>query len=58
VQNKDDETMKCPKTIFAPSRNIYRQMIRAVAEKKESQSDDVFLLRFGLMENYIEYLNR
>jgi len=47
-----------PKMIFIPDKNIIRTMMRGIIEKREDESDDSFLLKFGLIENLKSYLEK
>ena len=44
-----------PKLIFVPSQEIIRTMIRALVEWGNKEPENIFLLRFGLLENPIAY---
>ena len=44
-----------PKLIFVPSQDIIRTMIRALVEWGNKEPENIFLLRFGLLENPIAY---
>lgn len=48
---------KAPKMIFLPEKNVCQIMIRAVINKKSTENDDMFLLRFGLVENPNSFFN-
>ena len=46
-----------PKCIFVPSRRMLRKMVKALLRKKPEESQVDFLLKFGLLDNPIKYLN-
>ena len=46
VKNK-----KPPKCIFVPTIPLLRSMIRAVVDREPNESETLFLLRFGLIQN-------
>ena len=45
------ENIKSPQTIFIPSKEVLRKMIRAVIKFGECKDRARFFLRFGLVEN-------
>jgi hypothetical protein len=43
------ENIKAPKCVFKPSLNLMRTMIKAILKFGNSDSDQTFFLRFGLL---------
>jgi len=49
---KKKETVKPPKCVFVPNKEVMRSMIKALVKYGSKDSDEVFLLRFGLITNW------
>ena len=47
---KEKRNIKPPKCIFLPSREIVRAMIRAIMKWGNSDTEEAFFLRFGLLD--------
>jgi hypothetical protein len=54
----EKRNMQPPKCIFVPSKKIVRTMIRAMAEYGATDSEECFLLRFGLLEDPNWYIKQ
>jgi hypothetical protein len=55
---KEHRNIKPPKCIFVPSKKIVRIMIKAMAEFATRDSQECFLLRFGLLDDPNWYLKQ
>ena len=45
-----------PRCIFVPDQRVFRQLIKAVVTKRSKETDEVFLLRLGLIDNPHAYM--
>ena len=54
---KCDIDQRPPKCIFVPSQEVIRVFIRKLAKKKDSESDEMFCLKFSLFMDTEKILN-
>jgi len=47
---KNKEPVKPPKCVFVPSKDVMRSMIKALVKYGKRDSREMFLLRFGLID--------
>ena len=57
-QAVNKNSIKPPKVIFLPELPLIHQMIKAVAKYGNSDSQEAFLLRFGLLDDPVWYLEQ
>jgi len=48
---------RAPRMIFLPDKQVCRILIRAIVSKKATEKEDMFLLRFALVENPNSFFN-